>query len=127
MQAEAFTWHYVVALGFFTALGLIGHVCRAIFNPHSDPFYSTTMRGRMISGRSDWSERLFGGDYDESGFYRLQSLRNLRNAILLSGFSGMAVMLASPGTAGALAQVIDSGLSGLGGLFLHRVEIASLF
>lgn len=126
MQAEAFTWHYVVALGFFTALGLIGHVCRALFNPLPDGLYDGAPMDRIVPGRHSWSDRLFGCDYDDGGFYRLNSLRNLRNAALLSGFSGMAVMLLSPATAGALAQVIDSGLAGLGGLLVHHVEIASL-
>ncbi|MNL64381.1 hypothetical protein D3C87_1885890 [compost metagenome] len=68
---------------------------------------------------------LLGTDYDAGGHYRLNSVRNLRNAVALSAFSGLCVMLLSPDVAAVMARVIDTGLGSMDSLLAFRIEAAN--
>ena len=115
MEAEAYTWHYLVAFGLFLAFGAMAHACRAIFNPLPDQFAAAS-----AAASNSWSQRLFGTDYDAAGFYRLASVRNLCHASMLSGAFGLGMMLFAPGVADVFAHVINSGLIQIASLVVHR-------
>jgi hypothetical protein len=122
MVEEAATWHYAVAFVLCLALGAIGHVCRAVFNVFPDRLSDRPMLDLMISDGYDWNDRLFGTEYDDAGYYRLDSWRNFRNATVGCGLAGLAVMLFSDGASGLVAKGIDTGLAWLWELFLYRLE-----
>lgn len=122
MLEEAATWHYVVAFGLFLLLGAIGHLCRAVFNVYPDRLSDRPMLDLAISDGYDWNDRLFGTEYDDAGYYRLDSWRNFRNAALFTALGGIAVMLFSEGASGLIAHGIDLGLAWLWDLFLYRIE-----
>jgi hypothetical protein len=127
MFEEAATWHYAVAFVLFLLLGAVGHVARAVFNVYPDRLSDTPMLDLAISDGYDWNDRIFGTEYDDAGYYRLDSWRNFRNATLLSGFSGLAVMLLSDGASGVIAHGIDVGLAWLWDLFLYRLQTLHWF
>jgi hypothetical protein len=127
MLEEAATWHYAVAFVLFLLLGAVGHVARAVFNVYPDRLSDKPMLDLAISDGYDWNDHIFGTEYDDAGYYRLDSWRNFRNATLLSGFSGLAVMLLSDGASGVIAHGIDVGLAWLWDLFLYRLQTLHWF
>ncbi|MDI7860877.1 hypothetical protein MRS76_02815 [Rhizobiaceae bacterium n13] len=127
MGEEAATWHYIVAFVFFLLLGAAGHVARAVFNVLPDRITDRPILDLAISDGYDWTDHLFRTEYDEAGYYRLDSYRNFRNACLLSGFGGIAVMLLSDGASIAIAAAIDFSLVWLWELFLYRWETVSFY
>ena len=127
MPAEAATWHYFVAAAIFALLGAIGHVCRAVFNLLPDRITDRPLLDLPLSSGYNLPDLLFGTEYDDNRYYRLDSLKNFRISVMLSTAGGLLVMLFSPGASGAVAWMIDSGLSALWSLFLYRLHETGLF
>ena len=127
MAEDAATWHYIVAFLLFLLLGALGHVVRAVFNVLPDRLSDRPTMDLLVSDGYNWNDRIFGTEYDDGGYYRLDSWRNLRNACLLSGLSGIVVMLVSDEAAAAIAGAIDLGLAALWDLFLYRIDTVTLF
>lgn len=127
MPAEAATWHYFVAAAIFALLGAIGHACRAVFNVLPDRITDRPLLDLPLSSGYNLPDLLFGTEYDDNGYYRLDSLKNFRISVMLSTVGGLLVMLFSPGASGAVAWMIDSGLSALWNLFLYRLHETGLF
>jgi hypothetical protein len=127
VPAEAATWHYFVAAAIFALIGAIGHVCRAVFNVFPDRITDRPLLDLPLSSGYDLSDLLFGTEYDDYGYYRLDSLKNFRISCMLSTAGGLFAMLFLPGVSGAVAWMIDSSLSGLWNLFLYRLREAGLF
>ena len=107
MQAEIATWHYLVALVLLAALGLVAHVMRAIINPYPDRLSDSEMLDLAVSDGYSWTDYLFGTEYDDAGYYRLDSLKNLRLCCLLTVASGMAALLLVDGAAASFAAVVN--------------------
>lgn len=126
LEAEAATWHYVVAAFGFLLLGALTHVCRAVFNVYPDRLSDRPMMDLVVSDGYNWSDRIFGTEYDDAGYYRLDSLKNLRLSCVFSLIGGMAVMLLAPGASIAIAAGIDWSLLWLWDLFLERLAGATL-
>lgn len=122
MIEEAATWHYAVAFVLFLLLGVVGHVCRAVFNVWPDRLSDRPMLDLMVSDGYDWNDRIFGTEYDDAGYYRLDSWRNLRNAAIGCGLAGLAVMLFSDSASVLAARGIDAALAWVWDLFLYRLE-----
>lgn len=122
MHAEAATWHYVIAQVLFLLLGVLSHVSRAVFNLFPDRLSDKPMMDMMISDGYDWNDWLFGTEYDENGYYRLDSLKNLRLAVMYSMVGGFAAMLLTPGFSVAMAAGIDWSLAAGWELFKYRLD-----
>ncbi|WP_439616143.1 hypothetical protein [Shinella sp.] len=122
MFEEASTWHYAVAFVLFLILGAVGHVCRAVFNVLPDRLSDKPMLDLMISDGYNMDDHILGTEYDDAGYYRLDSWRNFRNSTLGCGFTGIAVMLCSEGASGVIAHGIETGFAWLWDLFLYRLQ-----
>jgi hypothetical protein len=120
--AEAATWHYAVALAVLALMGALGHVSRAVFNILPDRLSDRPMMDLMISDGYSWTDMIFKTEYDEAGYYRLDSLHNLRLAVCWAMLSGLIVMLLVPDASKVTAYWIDWGLVALVDLFWYRVE-----
>jgi len=127
MIEEAATWHYAVAFVLFLLVGAVGHVCRAAFNVYPDRLSDKPLLDLAISDGYDWSDRIFGTEYDDAGYYRLDSSRNFLNATVGCGLGGVAVMLLSGEASGLIASGIDTAFLWLWDLFLYRVETIRWF
>ncbi|MDH4413569.1 MAG: hypothetical protein QE484_09695 [Rhizobium sp.] len=119
---EAATWHYVVAVGIFALMGALGHVVRAVFNILPDRLSDRPMMDLAISDGFSWHDLIFKTEYDEAGYYRLDSLHNLRLAVGWAMFSGFLALLLAQDASRLAAHLIDSGLAALVDLFWYRVE-----
>lgn len=120
--AEAATWHYAVALVLLALFGALSHVARAVFNILPDRLSDRPMMDLVISDGYSWTDMIFKTEYDENGYYRLDSLHNLRLAISWTMLSGFVILLVKPNASKVCAYWIDQGLVALVDLFWYRVE-----
>lgn len=122
MLPEAATWHYVVAVALCALMGIVGHVVRAVFNILPDRLSDRPMMDLAISDGYSWTDMILKTEYDEAGYYRLDSLYNLRLAVNWAMFSGFATMLLAPDASKIAAYCIDQGIAWLVDLFWYRIE-----
>ena len=121
-QIELATWHFVAAAALFTLCGLAAHVIRAVFNVFPDKLSDTPVVNVMVSGGYSWGDYLIGTEFDDAGYYRLDSLKNLRISISYWLVAGLGLMLFSAESALAIAYGIDLGLAAIVDLFWLRVD-----
>ena len=80
------------------------------------------MMDLAISDGFSWHDLIFKTEYDEAGYYRLDSLHNLRLAVGWAMFSGFLALLLGQDASRIAAYYIDWGLAALVDLFWYRVE-----
>lgn len=122
MHAEAATWHYFVAAALFAIFGAIGHVVRALFNVYPDRLSDKPIIDLTISDGYDLSDMLFGTEYDDAGYYRSDSLKNLRIACSIAVIAGIGTMLLVEDASMLMATAIDDGAKALWELLLYRLQ-----
>lgn len=122
MVTQAYLWHYIVAGILFAVLGIAGHVCRAVFNVFPDRLSDNPRMDMLVSDGYNLGDHLFGTEYDDAGYYKLDSWVNLRNAMIFTLIGGWAVMLIVPGASGAMAYAINESAKWLWELFLYRLR-----
>lgn len=101
--------------------GAVGHVGRAIFNVYPDRLTDKPWLDMAISDGYDLNDSILGTEYDEAGYYRLDSCRNLIIAVILALAAGWGTMLFSTDIAVLFAQAADHVLGWVGDLFLKRL------
>jgi hypothetical protein len=118
---ELATWHFAVAAGLFALGGVVAHVVRAVFNLFPDKLSDTPAVNVLVSGGYSWSDYLFGAEFDDAGYYRLDSVKNLRLSITYWLIGGLGAMLVSAEAAQTMAVLIERGIAALVDLFWFRV------
>jgi hypothetical protein len=116
--------YYLLAGALFALFGLVAHVSRAIFNVYPDRLSDKPLMDMAVSDGYDASDRLFGTEYDEAGFYRLDSLRNLNIAVLSTLALGWGSMLLSTEIALTFTSGADAVFAWVGELFMRRLSEA---
>ncbi|MBV6650427.1 MAG: hypothetical protein KI789_11940, partial [Hoeflea sp.] len=111
METELATWHFIVAGIVFVMLGALAHVVRAVFNVFPDKLSDTPAVNVLVSSDYSWGDYLIGTEFDDGGYYRLDSLKNLRLSISYWLFAGFGMMLISAEAAQMVAYGIETGLS----------------
>lgn len=120
-QTELATWHFVVAAVLFAFCGLAAHVIRAVFNVFPDKLSDTPAVNVLVSSDYSWGDYLIGTEFDDAGYYRLDSLKNLRISVSYWLIAGLGLMLFSAESAQAIAYGIDQALAAIVDLFWRRV------
>lgn len=113
--------YYLLAGVLLALLGTIGHVIRAVANVYPDRLSDKPWLDMAVSDGYDLNDRLFGTEYDEAGYYRLDSARNLTIAVLSALAVGWGTMLFSTEVAVLFAQAADEVFAWLGELFMRRL------
>ena len=121
METELATWHFVVAGMIFALFGVIAHVTRAVFNVFPDKISDTPTVNVLVSSDYGWADYLWGTEFDDAGYYRLDSLKNLRLSVLFTMFGGLAAMVLVDGAGLGIAQLIESGARAFVDLFWQRI------
>lgn len=106
----------------FCLIGAVAHAARAIFNVLPDRLSDNDRMDMILSDGYSLGDKIFGTEYDDAGYYRLDSLRNLKNSVIATLIGGWAAMLVTPGMAPAIAQGIDWAEGWIWDLFLYRLE-----
>jgi hypothetical protein len=122
MQAQAYLWHYIIAGMLFALLGVAGHVGRAIFNVLPDRLTDKPWLDMMLSSGYNADDYLFGTEYDDAGYYKLDSFKNLRGYVSATVIGGWAAMLLVPDASGVVAYWINRSALWLWELFLYRLS-----
>lgn len=126
METELATWHFIVAGIIFAAFGTLAHIVRAVFNVYPDKLSDTPAVNILVSNDYGWADHLWGTEFNDAGYYRLDSLKNLRLSVIFSVFGGLAAMLLIDGAGIGIASLIDAGLGGFVDLFWRRVAELSV-
>ena len=121
MEAELATWHFVAAGVVFAVLGALAHVVRAVFNVFPDKISDTPAVNIMVSSDYGWADHLWGTEFDDAGYYRLDSLKNLRLSVMFTVFGGLAAMLLVDGAGLGIAALIETGIGAFVDLFWQRI------
>ncbi|CAN7218202.1 hypothetical protein [Rhizobium sp. LjRoot254] len=125
MQTVIGLWYYLLAGMCFVLFGTVAHVSRAVFNVYPDRLSDKPLMDMAISDGYDADDWLFGTEYDEAGFYKLDSGRNLKIAVLSTLALGWGAMLLSTEIALAFVTAADALFAWVGGLFVQRLAEAS--
>ena len=121
METELATWHFAVAGIVFAAFGALAHVCRAVFNVFPDKLSDTPAVNVLVSSDYGWADYFWGTEFDDAGYYRLDSLKNLRLSVVFSVIGGLGAMALIDGAGVGIAALIEAGLGGFIDLFWQRV------
>lgn len=121
METELATWHFIVAGVVFAVLGALAHVVRAVFNVFPDRISDTPAVNIVVSSDYGWADHLWGTEFDDAGYYRLDSLKNLRLSVVFTVFGGLAAMLLVDGAGLGIAALIEAGIGAFVDLFWQRV------
>ncbi|MDP2121576.1 MAG: hypothetical protein Q8K28_16890 [Hoeflea sp.] len=121
METELATWHFVVAGVLFAMVGVLAHVGRAMFNVFPDKLSDTPAVNILVSSDYSWGDYLWGVEFDDAGYYRLDSLKNLRLYVISCVFGGLAAMLFIDGAGVGIAALIEAGIGAFVDLFWQRV------
>lgn len=113
--------YYLLAGVLLALVGTLAHVIRAVVNVYPDRLTDKPWLDLAISDGYDAHDRLFGTEYDEAGYYRLDSARNLAIAVLATLGAGWGTMLFSTDTAVFFAHAADQAFAWLGELFTRRL------
>lgn len=101
-------WHYIAAPFVFALLGLLWHLWRSIPLPLPDRLTdSPRVDSVHIPGGYRWSDFIYDTEFDEDGYYRLDSSKNLRVAIGLMVFFGVLLLVCVPNARTLFADVMD--------------------
>jgi hypothetical protein len=121
METQAYLWHYLVAGAVLVLIGALAHIVRAVVNIYPDRLSDRPLMDMMLSDGYDLGDRIFGTEYDDAGYYKLDSVRNLRNSVAATLVGGWAAMLLAPGLSGFVAQGINTAILWTWELFLYRL------
>lgn len=122
MQHDVYFWHYIIFSIVLLLMGAVGHVCRAVFNVLPDRITDKPQLDIFISGDYSLSDYLFGLEFDDAGYYRLDSTKNLCFCCVCALLAGLTLLLLSPDADRYLAYWLDFQRDRLIDLFWYRVE-----
>lgn len=117
-------WYYLLAGVVFALFGAVAHVSRAVFNLYPDRLSDKPWLDMAVSDGYDMSDRLFGTEYDDAGYYRLDSVRNLNISVLSVLALGWGSMLLSTDIALSFVYAINEAFAWVGDLFVRRLSEA---
>jgi hypothetical protein len=124
---QAGVYHFAVAGLGLCLIGAAAHAARAIFNVLPDRLSDSDRMNMILSDGYSLGDKIFGTEYDDAGYYRLDSLRNLKNSVTATLIGGWAAMLLTPGLSASIAQVVEWAEAWLWDLFLHRLDTLTLW
>ena len=119
---EIHVWHFVVAGIVFALCGVIAHTLRGLVNVYPDKLSDTAMVNVMFSSGYGWEDHIFRVEFDDFGYYRFDSLHNLKLSVIFWMLGGLGVMAISSEAGQTFAALIEHGLKGFVDLFWYRIE-----
>ena len=112
-------------MALFALLGALGHVLRGSVNFYPDRLSDSPSMDFLISDGFDLSDYLFGTEYDDYGYYRLDSRKNLRISVTSSVFGGILALVLCEGLGLQIAAAMNQAAEAFAELV--RLRFSSLF
>jgi hypothetical protein len=125
MQTVIGLGYYLLLGPCFALIGAIGHVIRAKFNLVPDLLFRRNSLNLMFSDGYNLHDALFGTEYDDAGYYRLDSMKNFKISVGWFVGTGWCLMLLSTDFAVLLAHTVDATAGWLGELAMRRLSEAT--
>ncbi|MCU0831361.1 MAG: hypothetical protein MUC58_07600 [Rhizobiaceae bacterium] len=104
-------FNFIIAMGVFAVLGVIGHVLRAVVNLYPDRLSDKPMMDVWVSDGYSLDDHLLQVEYDDYGFYRLDSRRNLMLTTSLTMLGGFFFLALDAAASNAISDLINTGLA----------------
>lgn len=119
---EIHVWHFVVAALVFALCGVAAHTLRGLVNVYPDKLSDTPMVNIVFSRDFSFADHVTRTEFDDFGFYRFDSLHNLKLSVLFWLLGGLGAMALSDEVGQMGAFLIDRGLSAFVDLFWYRID-----
>ena len=127
MQTLIGLGYYLIAGLCLIGIGAIGHVIRAKFNLVPDLLFRRNGLNLLFSSGYNLQDMIFGTEYDDAGYYRFDSAKNFRIAVISALVMGWGLMLLSTEAALVVAGMIDAVGAWLWQLLVLRIADARLW
>jgi hypothetical protein len=114
--------HFLIAMAAFAALGAIGHVVRAVVNLHPDRLSDRPWMDVAVSDGYSAQDHLLQLEFDDYGFYRLDSRRNLVVTVVLTMIGGFFLMALDVAASNRISEGITAVLAFLRDIALTRLS-----
>lgn len=117
------SWHFFAFLALLAAFGVLGHVVRGFVNPLPDRLSDSDGLDIILSDGYSMNDRMFGTEYDDYGYYRLDSIKNLKISVVLSMAAGaIAFLFCGNELAHSFAWAADNAVTWCWDLMVYRVQ-----
>lgn len=120
METQAAIWHYLAAPFVLAAIGALWHVARALWAPYPERLTGSKLTDAYLPLGYQLTDWIHETEFDEDGYYRLDSWRNLKVAVALVVAVGMFFVLFSSGVANFFAACMNATLQWLVDLVVYR-------
>lgn len=115
-------WHYVAAPLVFALLGGLWHLLRSIRLPLPDRLTASPAADSfLIPGGYRWTDFVYETEFDEDGYYRLDSWRNFKVAVGLMVFFGVLILACVPDARTLFGETMDFLVRWLWGRLQYRL------
>jgi hypothetical protein len=112
--------NFLIAMAGFAVLGMIGHVLRAIINPYPDRLSDKPLMDIAVSDGYSVEDHLLQVEYDDFGFYRLDSRRNLVITTVLTMLGGFFLMALDVAASNSISAAINEAFGHIWTLLKQR-------
>jgi hypothetical protein len=103
--------NFLVAMAAFALLGVVSHVLRAVVNLYPDRLSDRPLMDVMVSDGYSMQDHLLQVEYDDYGFYRLDSRRNLVITTVLTMLGGFFFLALDAAASNQISDWINSALA----------------
>lgn len=117
------SWHFFAFLALLAAFGVLGHVVRGFVNPIPDRLSDSDAMDMILSDGYSMNDRIFGTEYDDYGYYRLDSFKNLRLSITLTMiFGAIGYLFCGNEAAHLFAWAANNAVAWTWDMMIYRVQ-----
>lgn len=100
-------WHYFAAPFVLAFLGVVWHLSRGLWAPLPERVTGSVRGDLLVPLGFLLTDFIHDVEFDEDGYYRLDSIRNLKVAVGLTTFFGMLAVICMPGVGELMAFCLD--------------------
>lgn len=118
MDAQFGLIDLVALIGAATILGTACYLARGLFNPFPDRLSDSAVLDAFVSGDYSSGDHVLGVAFDDNGYYRTDSLHNLRLTIGFAILATLVALFTVPEAPTFWAMVVD----GAGAWLCQRVH-----
>jgi hypothetical protein len=103
-------FQFLIAMAVFAVLGVVAHVLRAVINPYPDRLSDKPWMDVAVSDGYSVEDHLLQVEFDDFGFYRLDSRHNLTVTVVLTMLGGFFLIALDVAASNALSEAIRVAL-----------------
>ncbi len=120
METQATVWHYLAAPFVLAGIGALWHLARALWAPFPERVIGSKFVDIHLPFGYLITDLIHETEFDEDGYYRLDSWQNLKVAVSLVVAVGMFFLLFSSEIASFFASCVNTTLQWLVDLAVYR-------